>query len=47
MLLNQQVVGGIAEWHDQGHEKQDNNNCRSETFLGVDVHRSSVLTHCS
>ena len=24
MLLNQQVVGGIDEWHDQGHEKQDN-----------------------
>ena len=23
MLLNQQVVGGIDEWHDQGHEKQD------------------------
>ena len=24
MLLNQQVVGGIDEWHDKGHEKQDN-----------------------
>ena len=24
MLLNQQVVGAICEWHDQGHEMQDN-----------------------
>ena len=45
MLLNQQVVVAIDEWHDQGHEKQDKvGNCRSEKFFGVDVHRGSVLT---
>ena len=36
MLLNQQIVGGIDEWHDQGHEKQDISwNCRSEKFFLV------------
>ena len=43
MLLNQQVVGEIDEWHYQGHEKQDNSWQLSQ-FFGVDVHRGSVLT---
>ena len=43
--LNQQVVGVIDEWHDQGHEKQAIvGNCCSEKFFGVDVHCGSVLT---
>ena len=45
MLLNQQVVGAIDQWHDQGHEKQDNSWQLSHLeVVGVEVHRGSVLT---